>query len=62
MYLILRQRVILGIDGFIKDPDLGSQIRVFCFGLNVWVAWGDRDHDGNGYNIWTGLPPINQVL
>ena len=62
MYLILMHRVILGVDGFIRDPQMGSQLRIFCFGLNVWVAWGDKDHDGNGYNIWTGLPVISEVL
>ena len=56
MYLILRQRVILGIDGFINDPVLGSQLRIWCFGLNMWWATGDRDNDGNGFNISLGLP------
>ena len=56
MYLILRQRVILGIDGFINDPVLGSQLRIWCFGLHIWWATGDRDNDGNGFNISLGLP------
>ena len=56
MYLILRQRVVLGIDGFINDPVLGSQLRIWCFGLNMWWATNDRDNDGNGFNISLGLP------
>ena len=62
MYLIWRDLVLLGLDGFTRDPQMGSQIRLFCFGLNIWVAWGDIDHDGNGYNVWTGLPRVNEVL
>ena len=62
MYLILVDRVIFGVDGFIKDPQMGSQFRIFCFGLNVWIAWGDISPDGNGYNIWLGLPVISEVL
>ena len=54
--------MFLGLDGFIRDPQMGSQFRLFCFGLNVWVAWGDVDPDGNGYNIWIGLPKVNEVL
>ena len=45
-----------------QDPKMGSQFRLFCFGLNIWCAWGDVDPDGNGYNIWTGLPRISEVL
>ena len=56
MYLILRQRVILGIDGFINDPVLGSQIRIWFFGVNMWWAASDRDNDGNGFKISLGLP------
>ena len=62
MYLILVDRVIFGVDGFIRDPQMGSQFRLFCFGLNIWIAWGDIDPDGNGYNIWTGLPRVNEVF
>ena len=62
MYLILRQRVILGIDGFINDPVLGSQLRIWCFGINIWWAIGDRDNDGNGFNISLGLPFHWKVL
>ena len=62
MYFIWIDQVLLGVDGFIRDPRLGSQFRVFCFGLNIWIAWGDEDPDGNGYNIWTGLPRISEVL
>ena len=62
MYWICQNRVILGVDGFIRDPQMGSQFRLFCFGLNIWIAWGDVDPDGNGYNIWTGLPRISEVL
>ena len=62
MYLIWKDQVLLGLDGFIRDTLMGSQIRLFCFGLNIWIAWGDVDPDGNGYNIWTGLPSINEVL
>jgi len=62
MYLILRQRVILGIDGFINDPVLGSQLRIWCFGLNIWWATDDRDNDGNGFNVSLGLPFHWKVL
>ena len=62
MYLILRQRVILGIDGFINDPVLGSQLRIWCFGLNMWWAIDDRDNDGNGFNISLGFPAHWKVL
>jgi len=62
MYLILRQRVILGIDGFINDPVLGSQLRIWCFGLNIWWATNDRDNDGNGFNVSLGLPFHWKVL
>ena len=56
MYLICLQRVILGIDVFINDPVLGSQLRIWCFGLNMWWATNDRDNDGNGFSISLGLP------
>lgn len=63
MYLILKDRVILGVDGFIKGPrHMGSQFRIFCFGLNIAVMWGDRDPDGNGYEIFLQLPKINEVF
>ena len=62
MYLIWKDLVLLGLDGFTRDPQMGSQFRLFCFGLNIWCAWGDVDPDGNGYNIWTGLPRISEVL
>ena len=62
MYLILRQRVILGIDGFINDPVLGSQLRIWFFGVNMWWAIDDRDNDGNGFNISLGLPFHWKVL
>ena len=62
MYLILRQRVILGIDGFINDPVLGSQIRIWFFGINMWWATGDRDSDGNGFSISLGFPAHWKVL
>ena len=62
MYLILRQRVILGIDGFINDPVLGSQLRIWFFGVNIWCAIGDRDNDGNGFNVSLGLPFHWKVL
>ena len=62
MYLIWKDLVLLGLDGFMRDPMMGSQFRVFCFGLNIWYAWGDVDPDGNGYNIWTGIPKASEVL
>ena len=62
MYLICLKRVILGIDGFINDPVLGSQLRIWCFGLNIWWATNDRDNDGNGFNISLGLPFHWKVL
>jgi len=62
MYLIWKDLVLLGLDGFIRDQQLGSQFRLFCFGLNLWVAWGDKDPDGNGYNIWLGIPKSSEVL
>ena len=62
MYLILMQRVILGIDGFINDPVLGSQLRIWCFGLNMWWATNDRDNDGNGLNISLEFPPYWKVI
>ena len=62
MYLILMSHVILGIDGFIKVPVLGSQLRIWCFGLNMWWATGDRDVDGNGFNISLGFPPYWKVM
>jgi hypothetical protein len=62
MYFIYRELVLLGADGFIRDPQMGSQFRLFCFGLNIWIAWGDIDPDGNGYGIWTGLPKVSEVL
>ena len=62
MYLILRQRVILGIDGFINDPVLGSQLRIWFFGINMWWATNDRDNDGNGFNVSLGLPFHWKVL
>ena len=62
MYLILRQRVVLGIDGFINDPVLGSQLRIWFFGINIWWAIDDRDNDGNGFNVSLGLPFHWKVL
>ena len=62
MYLILMQRVILGIDGFINDPVLGSQLRIWCFGLNMWWATNDGDNDGNGFNISLEFPPYWKVI
>ena len=63
MYWILIDRVILGVDGFIRGPlQMGSQLTIFCFGLNVWIAWGDIHTDGNGYKLWTGFPRISEVL
>ena len=62
MYLILMQRVILGIDGFINDPVLGSQLRNWGFGLNMWWATNDRDNDGNGFNISLEFPPYWKVI
>ena len=62
MYWICHNRVILGADGFIQDQILGSQIRLFCFGLNLWWASGDKDSDGNGLSFHLGLPNVNEVL
>jgi len=62
MYFVWKDLVLVGLDGFIRDPQMGSQFRLFCFGLNIWCAWGDVDLDGNGYNIWLGIPKISEVL
>ena len=62
MYLICQDRVLLGVDGFIRDPLLGSQVRVMCFGLNIWWAKDDKDPDGNGFTVNFGLPRISEVL
>ena len=62
MYFISKNRVLLGLDGFIRDPQMGSQFRLFCFGLNIWIAWGDQEPDGNGHKIWLGLPNVNEVM
>ena len=56
MYLILRQRVILGIDGFINDPVLGSQLRIWFLGINIRWSRGDVDKSGDGLDISLGLP------
>ena len=51
------------MDGFINGPrHMGSQFRIFCFGLNIAVMWGDRDPDGNGYEIFLRLLKINEVF
>lgn len=62
MFLILMERVVFGLDGFIRDHQMGNQIRLFCFGLNIAVFWGDKDPDGNGYEIFFGLRKMNEVL
>ena len=62
MYLILRQRVILGIDGFINDPVLGSQLRIWCFGINMCWSKGDVDKSGDEHSISLGLPFYWKVL
>ena len=55
-------RVIFGVDGFMNDQDMGYQIRLFCFGLNIAVYWGDKDPDGNGYHIYFGLQETHKVI
>ena len=62
MYLIWRDQVLLGVDGFIRDTSMGSQIRIFCFGLNIWWASGDIDPDGNGFSCHLGLHKVREVL
>ncbi len=62
MYLIFKRRVILGIDGFIRDRDLGTQIRIWCFGLNMWWAFGDGDKTGNGFEIYLGFPSFYKII
>jgi len=62
MYLILGSKVILGLDGFIRDQVLGTQFRLWFFGINIWYATGDKDVMGNGFALSFGLPNINQVL
>ena len=62
MYLILRQRVVLGIDGFINDPVLGSQLRIWFFGINIWWARGDKDKAGDGLSLSFDLPFHWKVL
>ena len=55
-------RVIFGVDGFMNDQDMGYQVRLFCFGLNIAVYWGDKDPDGNGYHIYFGLQETHKVI
>ena len=63
MFLIFHNRVILGVDGFIQGPlHMGSQLRIFCFGLNCAVSWGDIDPDGNGFDVYYGLQKVNEVF
>ena len=62
MYLIWRDRVLLGLDGFILDQTMGSQFRLFCFGLNIRWAKYDKDPDGNGFFIRLGLLRANEVI
>tara|TARA_B100000029_G_scaffold371761_1_gene365685 strand:- start:27 stop:215 length:189 start_codon:yes stop_codon:yes gene_type:complete len=62
MYLILKDTVMFGMDGFLNSPRLGSQFRLICFGLVIWVAWGDKDPDGNGYDIYFKLLKHYEVL
>ena len=63
MFLIFLNRVILGVDGFINGPhQIGSQFRLFCFGLNIIVMWGDNDPDGNMIDCHLKLYNINEVL
>ena len=62
MYFVWGNLVILGVDGFIRDPQMGSQFRVFCFGLNVAMSWGDIDPDGNRTSIYWGLQRVYEVL
>lgn len=62
MYLILASRVLLGVDGFINDHILGSQVRVWIFGLNIWWSKGDKDPDGDGFEYYFGFPHINTIL
>ena len=62
MYFISKNRVLLGLDGFIRDPQMGSQFRLFCFGLNIWWAFDDKDPDGNGFKLVFGLLKYYEVL
>jgi hypothetical protein len=56
MYIVLKERMILGVDWFIRDPQLGSQFRIWFFGINIWWASGDVDSSGNGYTFTLGFP------
>ena len=63
MYLIFKEYLILGIDGFIKGPrHMGSQFRLNCFGLNIAIMWGDKDPDGNGIEVLFGFVKYNVWL
>jgi len=62
MYLILMNRVILGMDGFLNDPRMGSQIRIWFFGLCYYKAWGDEDPKGNLETFELNFPKKYNIL
>ena len=62
MYLILMNRVILGVDGFLNDRLLGSQFRIWFFGLCYYKAWGDEDPKGNLATFELNFPKKYNIL
>ena len=63
MYLILMNRVILGVDGFINGPQhIGSQVRVCIIWLNVIINWGDKYADGNGLQVYLKLNKMEEFI
>lgn len=62
IYIVIADRVLLGMDGFFSKINLGSQIRVFIFGISLWIAWGDPDMTGNQWSITLELPHISKVI
>jgi len=62
MYLVINDKVILGIDAYFTKGKLGSQVRIYLFGIMLWTAWGDHDIKGNYWKIHWGFPSINTII